>query len=210
MPNYVCAHAVLKLEHVFERAVEPVRPEVVAGCCVDQLSGDANAVADFADATLKDIAHAEFAPDLPDVGELPLYAKVEFRAMTKSDLKRESPVMMSSYETIDEIFLLGVAAHILKRQHRDGRLVGKSQCWPRLAGEVGVIDAPEGAGQSSAAHSTRKARIGRSMFLRASSPRAWRETLSRPLTASRTARETIIPPGGASASSRAATFTSSP
>ena len=65
-------------------------------------------------------------------------------------------------------------------------------------------------GQSSVFHSTRKAGIGRPMFLSSRSPRAWSEALSRPFTASRTARETTMPPGGASVSSRAATFTSSP
>src|SRR5215468_10145810 len=66
------------------------------------------------------------------------------------------------------------------------------------------------AGQSSADHSTRNARTGRAMFFRLRSPSGWRVALSLPWTASRTARDTMIPPGGASASRRAATFTSSP
>jgi hypothetical protein len=34
----------LEFKHVFQRAVEPIRPEVVAACGVDQLAGDAQPV----------------------------------------------------------------------------------------------------------------------------------------------------------------------
>jgi hypothetical protein len=36
-------HLVLKLEHVFERTVESIGPEMCAGECVDQLGGNAHA-----------------------------------------------------------------------------------------------------------------------------------------------------------------------
>src|SRR5262245_7719457 len=74
-------------------------------------------------------------------------------------------------------------------------------------------DAVEAAGtaghQSASSHSTRKARIGRSMFLSINSPRVMRFTLSRPCTASCIAREMTVPPGGASDCRRAAMFTPS-
>ena len=63
---------VLKVEHVVESAVEPVGPDMRAGLGLDQLGGDAQPVPALADAAFQHIAHAEFAPDLPDVDRLAL------------------------------------------------------------------------------------------------------------------------------------------
>jgi hypothetical protein len=59
---------VLHLEDVVERAIEAVCPDVGACRRVDQLTGDAHAITGFAHRAFEDIAHAQFAPDLPQVG----------------------------------------------------------------------------------------------------------------------------------------------
>jgi hypothetical protein len=51
--------------------------------------------------------------------------KVELRATTWSHLIRDRPVMMSSTMPSTKIFLLGIAAHIGERHHRERWPVGK-------------------------------------------------------------------------------------
>ena len=43
--------------------------------------------------------------------------KLELRAITNSDLNRDSAVMMSSHHAVGKILLLRIAAHALKRQN---------------------------------------------------------------------------------------------
>src|ERR1700758_532968 len=57
------SHFILQIEHIFERAVEAVGPEMRAGFGLDQLPNDADAVAGLADRAFEQVAHAEFAPD---------------------------------------------------------------------------------------------------------------------------------------------------
>ena len=52
-----------KREDVGQFAVIAIGPDVVASRGVDQLGGDAHAVAALADAALQHVAHAEFAGD---------------------------------------------------------------------------------------------------------------------------------------------------
>ena len=71
-PRDADRHLVLEIEHVFERAVEAVGPEMRAGRGIDQLRGDAHALAGLAHRAFEHVAHAEFAPDLLHVDRLPL------------------------------------------------------------------------------------------------------------------------------------------
>src|ERR1051326_3395719 len=57
------SHFVLKIEHVFERAVEPVSPEMRAGIIVNQLAGDAHAITRLAHRAFEHVSYAQFAPD---------------------------------------------------------------------------------------------------------------------------------------------------
>ena len=68
-------HLVLRGENVGELAIEPLRPEVSARAGVDQLPGDAHAIAGFADAPFKHEAHAQVAPDLLHFDRSPLVGK---------------------------------------------------------------------------------------------------------------------------------------
>ena len=63
---------VLQFEDVIQAAVEVLGPEMVATGRIDQLSGDAQAVAGLADATFDHVSQAEFARDLGDVDRPPL------------------------------------------------------------------------------------------------------------------------------------------
>src|SRR6266481_1802498 len=62
---------VLKLENVFQRAVEAVGPQMGAGESVDQLRGDAHATAGLANRAFEHVADTELAADLFHVDGLP-------------------------------------------------------------------------------------------------------------------------------------------
>src|SRR5262249_40238267 len=71
-PGDTRSHLVLKLEYVFQRAVEAVGPEMHAACRVDQLRGNSNPASGFAHRAFEHIADAEFAPDLLHIDGLAL------------------------------------------------------------------------------------------------------------------------------------------
>jgi hypothetical protein len=118
---------VLHREDVGEVAVVALGPDVVAGLRLDQLSGNADAVAGFAQAAFEDIAHTQFAPDLLHidgaalVGEAGIARDHEQRGIAR---KRGDDILG---DTVSEEFLLGIARHIDERQERDRRLVGQRQ-----------------------------------------------------------------------------------
>jgi hypothetical protein len=87
---------VLDSENIFELAIVALGPAVRVSDCVDELASDPDSITGAANAPFEDIADAELAAYLPDVGRFPLYWKLELRAMTKSSEKRDSSVMMSS------------------------------------------------------------------------------------------------------------------
>jgi hypothetical protein len=57
-------YLLLQVENVFERAVEPISPEVHACGSIDQLTGNAHLAPRFAHASFEDIAHPELTPNL--------------------------------------------------------------------------------------------------------------------------------------------------
>ena len=66
-PDDAVGDLVLYRENIFERAVVAVCPDMVAGGRVDQLRGNAHAIAGLAHAAFEHVAHAELAADLPHV-----------------------------------------------------------------------------------------------------------------------------------------------
>ena len=63
---------VLKLENVFQRAVEAIRPEVRVTHRVDKLRGDAQAATSFAHGAFEHVADPQLAPDLLHIDRLAL------------------------------------------------------------------------------------------------------------------------------------------
>ena len=129
-------HLVLKLEDIFERAVEAVGPEMRAGRRVDQLRGDAHPTAGLAHRAFEHIAHAELAPDLLHIDRLALVGEARIAGDDEepADARERGDDLLD--HAVDEIFLLRVAAHIGEGQHRDRRLVGERQrrwSWRRWA-----------------------------------------------------------------------------
>ena len=123
-------HPVLEVEHVRERAVEALRPEMGAALGVDQLARDAHPLASFADAALEHVAHAQLAPDLPHVDGL---APVGEARVAGDDEQARDP-RQGGGDVLDdpvrEVALLRVAAQVVERQHRERGLVGQRQRGP--------------------------------------------------------------------------------
>ena len=129
-PGHPFRHTVLELEHVRERAVEAVRPEMGAALGIDQLARDADPLAGFADAALEHVAHAQLAPDLPDIDGLVPVGE----ARVAGDDEQARHPRQGGGDVLDdpvrEVALLRVAAQIVERQHRERGLVGQRQRGP--------------------------------------------------------------------------------
>jgi len=65
-------NVVLDSKDVLELAVVVLRPTVRARCGIDQLGGDANAIATASYAPFQHVTHTQLAPDLTDIDRLTL------------------------------------------------------------------------------------------------------------------------------------------
>ena len=118
---------VLQGKDVGQVAVVAVGPDVIAGRGVDQLGGDAHAIAALAHAALQHVTHAEFARDALYVDRLALVGE---RRIARDD---EEPAQLRQTgddvlgNAVGEIFLLRVAAHVGERQYGDRWSIGSSR-----------------------------------------------------------------------------------
>jgi hypothetical protein len=90
---------------------------------IDELRGDAHAIACLADAALEHEAHAEVAPDVLYLDRLALVGEggVARDHEQARDLGEIGDQVFG--HAVAEIFLLSIAAHVRERQHGDRRLV---------------------------------------------------------------------------------------
>ena len=68
MPTTASVILVLQVEYILQRTIEFVSPEMRAGFRLDELSGDAHAIAGFAHAAFQHVPHAQLPIHLTDVG----------------------------------------------------------------------------------------------------------------------------------------------
>jgi hypothetical protein len=109
-------HLVLKVEDIFERAVEAVGPEMSAIDCIDKLRGDAHPTACFAHRAFEDIADAKLASDPLHVDGLALIGEGRIPGDDEepADARERGDDLLD--HAFDKIFLLGIAAHVLEGQ----------------------------------------------------------------------------------------------
>ena len=116
---------ILKRKDIDEIAVIAIGPQMLTGNGIDQLRGDANAVAGLSDRTLENNAHAKRLADLADIDRPS--AKNE-RGVSRDNEQRLVAGQLG-YDVlgdpVGEELLLGVARHVRERQHGDRGLVGK-------------------------------------------------------------------------------------
>src|SRR5712671_4657341 len=121
---------VLEVKNVIERTVEVVSPEMRTPSGLDQLCSNAHALAGLAHGAFQDVAYAQLPADLLHVYSPPFVSEARIAGDNEepADARKRSDDLLD--HSVAEIFLLGVAAHVLERQHGDRRLFG--QCWQRL------------------------------------------------------------------------------
>ena len=86
---------------------------------VDELPGDAHAICRLAHATFEHIADAEFAADLFHVDRSALVGEGRIASDNEQPLDPREAGNDALYHAVAEIVLVGIAAHVLKRQYRD-------------------------------------------------------------------------------------------
>src|SRR6185295_18821319 len=86
----------LDCEYIFQFAIVIFGPPVASITAVDELCGDTDSIAPAANAALKHVPYSQLPADLANIHRLPLYLKLELRAMTNSCRNRDNAVMMSS------------------------------------------------------------------------------------------------------------------
>ena len=114
---------VLHREDIVDAAVVALRPQVSAARRIDQLGGNSDAVADFADAALEHVADAELARDVADVDRTPLVdeARVARDDGEAGELRQRGEDVVD--QSVGKELLLRIAAHHRERQYGDRRLV---------------------------------------------------------------------------------------
>src|SRR6185312_3601014 len=102
-----------------EVAVVAIGPEMAPAPPIDQLRGDPHPVADLADTTLEDVCHSKLPRHFADVHGLALEGEsaVSGDHFEGGDLGQVGRNVLA--DPVAEIFLLGVAAHVLEWQHAD-------------------------------------------------------------------------------------------
>src|SRR5579883_2134250 len=114
---------VLNGENIRQLAVETFSPDMAAIQPVDQLRSDAHSAASLSYAALENEADIELLADLGDIDGLPL--KGERRIAGDHEQSRNLGQGGNDVfrDSVGEIFLLDVAAHILERQYGDRSFV---------------------------------------------------------------------------------------
>src|SRR5437762_12813039 len=89
-----------------------------AGGHVDQLASDTNPIAALAHRAFEHVAHTKLAPDLLHIDGLPFVGEARIAGDDEEppDAAERGDDLLD--HAVDEIFLLGIAAHIGEREHR--------------------------------------------------------------------------------------------
>ena len=94
--DHPIGNLILKIKYVLRCAVEFIGPEMGAGLGFDQLRRDAHRAPDLRTPPSKTYRTPSSRPTCRTSTGLPLYMKLELRAITNSHLMRDNPVVMSS------------------------------------------------------------------------------------------------------------------
>src|ERR1700716_3898230 len=122
-PDNALSHLVLQIEDVAEPTINPVRPKMCPGGGIDELSRDAHPIGRFANAALQHVAHPKLAPDLLHIDGAPLVCEARVAGDDEQRLETGQCSDDVLHHPVGKIVLFWVAAHILEREHGDGRLV---------------------------------------------------------------------------------------
>jgi hypothetical protein len=118
---------VLHGEHVVEIPVVALGPEVIGRLGLHELTGDANTVAGLSHAALEHVANAHLTSDLTDVHAATLVGEARVARDDEQPAEARQTGNDVLGDPVREMSLLGIAAHVDERQHRDGGLAGKGE-----------------------------------------------------------------------------------
>ena len=118
---------VLHREDIDQVAIVAIGPDMAAGRRVDQLRGQADASAGFADAAFQNVADTQFAAGLNHIDMTALINKGRVAGDHEhpAEFRQRGDQILG--HAVGEIFLLGIAAQIGERQDRDGGLVRQGE-----------------------------------------------------------------------------------
>ena len=147
--NDLIDHLILGSEYVGQFAIEAVGPHVSATLGIDQLRCDAHAIAGFANAALQNETDSKFAANLLDLGRLTFVG--ERRIPGDHEQPRNLGKIRDEIlrHAVAEIFLLGVATHIVEREHGNGGLTRNGRgnlARPRILSRRGDVDSEHAHG----------------------------------------------------------------
>src|SRR3972149_10863116 len=110
--DHAAGDLVLDREHVVERPIVALRPQVIAGRRLDELPGDPDPVAALSDAAFEDVPNPELASDLADIHVPALVGE----ARVARDHEQPSQPREAGEDVlggpVGEVPLLGVAAQV--------------------------------------------------------------------------------------------------
>src|SRR6516165_12636756 len=98
-----------------------------AGSRVNQLGGNAHATASFTHRTFQDVAHTQLTTNALNIDRLTLVGEGRIAGYHEepADTRERGNDLLD--HAVGEVFLLRIAAQVLKRQHGDRRLVGQGE-----------------------------------------------------------------------------------
>ena len=129
--DYRQGHLVLQRKDILDLTVITFGPNLRPGRRVGQLTGDAQVVSGLANASFKNVTHAELASDLFDIDSFALVGEARIAGDDKKAFDSREAADDVFDHAVGEIFLLGIAAHVGERQHADRQarlLDGRARC----------------------------------------------------------------------------------
>src|SRR5215472_7449024 len=123
--HHPCGYLVLQLKYILQGTIEAVRPNVSAGCRIDELPGEPYAISCLAHTPLEHVTHPEFARDLFHVDGPALVSEA---GVPRDDKQRPTARQRRDDfigHAIGEVLLFRVRADVLKRQNGNGWPVRK-------------------------------------------------------------------------------------
>ena len=113
----------LDRKDILENPVVAVRPEMVSGDRIDQLTGHANPVGDLADAAFQHVANTEVRRHRAHIDGLALVGEAAIAGNHEQlvEVRQLGDDVLG--DAVGEVLLVGIAAHVLERQYGDGGFV---------------------------------------------------------------------------------------
>ena len=100
------------------------------GCRLDKLASNTQAIARPTYTSFQHVAHAKLLPHMPYVHGATFVRKGRVAGNYEQPADPGERSYDVLYQAIDKVLLLGVAAHVIERQHGERRFVGQRQ-YPR-------------------------------------------------------------------------------